>query len=481
MSVMKHPFGRERILLITGVGLIVLSLIIWFLFWDTRPSKKLLRITGGNLRGIRHQFAELLKDEVKSLGIVLEIEGTQGSEEALDKVNDGDLDFALVQGGLHQVRLNVRQVAALHIEPLHLLVKKEIQEEISNQLLSLRGKTINCSQKNSGTHTLSLEVLKFIGIDSNDEFQETNYSSSELESMKNRDDLPDAIFKVSSLPSPLARYLVTEQNYDLVPIPFGEAFSQQAHKLITTHNLQLGAEGLDHYYIHDVNIPAYTYQVNPSVPAAPLKTLGSRLLLVANRTVPSKNVEIMVEAIFTGKFTQISKPALNHSLLYLPPEFPLHEGTQRYLRRIKPLQTSELMELPEKMVSFGAPILGGMYFLIAWLRRKWQRVKGEHFIQYVQQVSMIERRAMKLEMKASINLRKLMEMQKELSKLKLEALDKFATGEIEGEELLSGFLTQINDARSYITRLILHERDNLEGKASTENRPIEELWNEMMD
>jgi hypothetical protein len=40
-------------------------------------------------------------------------------------------------------------------------------------------------------------------------------------------DLPDAIFPVSSLPSPLADFLIESREYRLVPLPFGEALSRE--------------------------------------------------------------------------------------------------------------------------------------------------------------------------------------------------------------------------------------------------------------
>jgi hypothetical protein len=55
---------------------------------------------------------------------------------------------------------------------------------------------------------------------------------------------------------------------------------------------------------------------------------------------------------------------------------------------------------------------------------------------------------------------------------------RFASGELEGEELMSGFLVHASDARDFLIRLILHERDNLEDHARAQHRPVEALWNE---
>ena len=91
------------------------------------------------------------------------------------------------------------------------------------------------------------------------------------------------------------------------------------------------------------------------------------------------------------------------------------------------------------------------------------------FEAYMQRVTSIEQRALEFELSATLDLKQLLALQVELSGLKNEALRRFTIGEIEGEELISGFITQVNDARGYLTRLILHERDNIEHKAETEH------------
>ena len=75
-----------------------------------------------------------------------------------------------------------------------------------------------------------------------------------------------------------------------------------------------------------------------------------------------------------------------------------------------------------------------------------------------------------------LELKELIRLQLEVSRLKAEAIQRFADGELEGEELVSGFITHVNDARDYLTRLILHVRDNLEDKAARESRSVETIW-----
>jgi hypothetical protein len=47
-----------------------------------------------------------------------------------------------------------------------------------------------------------------------------------------------------------------------------------------------------------------------------------------------------------------------------------------------------------------------------------------------------------------------------LGLLKTEALDRFTDGELEGKELMAGFLTHVRDARDYRTGLIAQARES---------------------
>ena len=114
---------------------------------------------------MRHQIARRLAAGAALRGVRIDLIETSGSEDALDRLNAGTLDLALVQGGLGlERRTEARQVVPLHVEPLHLLVKGEIHDEVSRHLAALRGKTVNVSQVGSGTYDLSLEVLRFAGL-----------------------------------------------------------------------------------------------------------------------------------------------------------------------------------------------------------------------------------------------------------------------------------------------------------------------------
>ncbi len=155
-----------------------------------------------------------------------------------------------------------------------------------------------------------------------------------------------------------------------------------------------------------------------------------------------------------------------------------HDGTADYVEFNKPLVAGDVIDLMEKGTSLVGGLLGGGFFLWQWIRHRYRRKRELGFESYMIKVAAIEEQALGLEMQAMLDLGELLKLQRELGRLKNEALARFAEGKLEGEQLMSGFVSHVNDARNYLNRLILHERDNLEARASQQDRPTQALWDE---
>jgi len=453
----------------------------------SRPVRYRLSITGGSADGLRHLIAEKLADEARSHELIVSVVGTAGSREALDRVEARQLDLALVQGGLEPtLHPHVRQVAALHIEPLHLLVKPQLDVPVTENLRALRGKTVNLGPAGSGTHELALDVLRFAGLEPNSSDGSGDYTIATLRYADLLDatdaaKLPDAIFTVSALPSPVARVLVGRHHYKLVELPFGEAFALDALDRRASGSRatdRSGRSDVTKPQIHPTSIPPFTYGVEPPSPPTELRTFGPRLLMVSNEAVPTEIIRRLLESVFSPHFAQISKPPLDSANLKTSPEYPLHDGTEEYVEFNKPVLAGDVIDFLEKGTSLLGGVLGGMFFLWQWIRHHYRRKRALGFESYMVKVAAIEEQALALEMQAKLDLKELLRLQQELGRLKNEALARFAEGKLEGEQLISGFLSHVNDARNYLNRLILHERDNIEDRASQERRPAEALWAE---
>jgi TRAP-type uncharacterized transport system substrate-binding protein len=466
---------RDAALLLLGILLLgsAVSMLV-----DFRPRRlATLKLTAGDVNGLRHRLAVDFADEARSQGLQIKIQPTDGSEAALLAVDRGEFDLALVQGGLRGKNLdNVRQVTALHVEPLHLLVKPELFAAIEQRgLAALEGATINVGSSGSGTQALSKEVLDFVGLvnSTDDSLYRPNELAYEQLLSVSAELLPDAIFTVSSLPSPVATHLIRAHRFRLVPLNFGEALSLQAL-------VELGApEGygdIDKRLIYKTQIPSYTYSVQRAEPPETLTTFGTRMLLVAHESVDPAVVARLLDALFESDFAQAERPPLDTSLLDLPPELPMHAGAIYYRQRNKPVIAGDLVDYVEKLLAIAATLLGGTFFLAQWYFRMLRRRRESNLAHYIVRVTQIEKEALDNEVAAQLNLAALIRLQNELAKIKAEAVQRFASGELEGESLIQGFLSLVNDARNQLTRLILHQRENIEEESQALHASSDELW-----
>lgn len=462
-----------------GAAISLLLLAFYWLRSPEMPKLSPLKMTAGDASGLRHKLALEFAKEAARFGIPIDVEPTIGSEAALEGLKNGEFDLAFVQGGLSDENLStIRQVTAMHIEPLHLLVKTSLYERIvASGLSELSDGAVNVGPVGSGTQILASEILRFAGLNAStvsagNSYRAVSMSYRELLERPSSD-LPDAIFTVSSLPSPLVDFLIESRDYRLVPLPFGEAIALEAF-------LQLGdrleAGSIDKRHLFETRIPAFTYSVKRAEPPLALATIGTRLLLAANERVPNDVVQRLLDVLYASNFALAERPALDAALLDLPSEFPLHPGSLQYRTRNKPLIAGDAIDYWEKVLAIAATLAGGTFFMAQWYIR-WSRRKREaNFASYMERVIAIENAAMQTELSAKLDLGQLIRLQRELADLKSETVRKFASGELEGEGLIHSFLALVNDARNQLTRLILHQRDNIEVQAAEQRVDAGKLW-----
>src|SRR6516225_9478831 len=121
---------------------------------DTEPNRQVL--------------ARRIAAEARKRGLVIELSPrAYPSLEGLRLVNaPNPIDLALVPGGFDAPGQfpNVRHVAALGIDPLHVMVRSELYEPAARSLAALRGKRINCGPPASVMRVLARDVLRFSGL-----------------------------------------------------------------------------------------------------------------------------------------------------------------------------------------------------------------------------------------------------------------------------------------------------------------------------
>ncbi len=445
-----HRRHRGRLLgWLALASFVMLALIlIRFLYL---PRSVLVTMSSGNTEGTIHQFLLSLAHDAAQSELDIEPVITTGSLESLKRVDSGQLDFAIVQGGsdMDQYR-NVRQVGVLSVGPVHLLIKQEYHTNVLDDLRNLIGRTINLgSGKRTGTYWLSQEILEFAGLVHTD-YRPLAMTSEELRGEDERERLPDAIFISTMPPSELVHRLVVRFGYRLVPLPFGDAFRLTALQEIGGHS---PPDEIRREHIVDSTIPAYTYQTSPPVPPQTIATLGCRVLLLTNRLTDRATVVKLLDLMIASRFAEAMQPSLDAAMVRQHAEVPWHPGALDYRGRDDPLITGEKIGVLSNALQILLPAGGALLLLWGWLRNRVLTRRELRFDRFIALVSGVERRALELEQGSTHDRLAIRKLHRELSTIKDAALERIAIGEASDNTLVMSLFAHIGDDRAFLADL----------------------------
>src|SRR5262245_25129366 len=149
VSVALFGFGVRQLVHLGRPATYRLNMVV-----DTEPNRQVL--------------ARRIAAEARKRSLVIELSPrAYPSLESLKLVNaPNPIDLAVVPEGVGRQDQfpNVRQVAALGIAPLHVMVRPELYELAARSLAALRGKRISCGPPSSVMRVLARDVLRFSGL-----------------------------------------------------------------------------------------------------------------------------------------------------------------------------------------------------------------------------------------------------------------------------------------------------------------------------
>lgn len=430
-----------------------------------------ISLTAGVPGTTRAELAQALADVITSRGSITRLVPTADTATALNAVDSGAIDLAMVSGVFRSANYeHVREVTPLYVEALHLLVKREIADDVGRSLTALHGRSVSLGADGSETYELARNVLGLAGIiaDSPEIAPKIRVKSlrpaniDQSLALGQRNELPDAVFHLATVPSKVALRLIRHAEYRLVPIPFSEAF--RLSSIVSEDPLDDADSQIERLFTQDVVIPAFTYNIEPPVPAAALHTLGAPLLMVANDALSPATVERVMDAIFDSRFARFQQPPLERSLLSLPARMTLHPGSANFRQRENPLLTANDVDTLSNALSVLGALLGAGLFVREACRQSGHHRRHSLFTSYLARIATIERQLAEIELSATLEVEELSALQRELLELKTEALEEFSTGVITSQSTLVDLLGPINNARDHIARLLLCVREVSHGR-----------------
>ncbi|MBL9161803.1 MAG: hypothetical protein JNL18_03570 [Planctomycetaceae bacterium] len=440
-----------------------------------------LTLSGGNVCPLRTEMAQRIAAGISGHVEVNVCSGTN-SEQICHAVDAGELDLGLILGGLPTAQYrNVRQVATLGVEPLHLLVRRELLENDPTPSLEiLRGRRVSIGEPGANGTRLAEDLLQLAGLmedsaDESPEFVAERHAASTLlnqvlawraaagaEQTALRERLPDAAFVVDSMPSELVDQLVRDGEYGLVPLPFATALHLDSRRNHSGERVHLRNDRVE-----AVSIPAFAYGIQPATPSQDCETIGLRLMLVANKDV---STSALFDALRSMTDAVAAHTRVNLDVTNANPEFPVHPGSDAFLRARRPLNLNEILGPTTDALSVAGATIAGCLAL-------WSFVRGLRAVQpdvHLRQIDRIERllQGHELDESAPTLPGEFLEyLESRLSQVKQKVIEDYANGRLDGDDALIGILTLVADTRHLLTerRKLLADPELGSGRLQPQN------------
>ena len=416
----RHVFALLALLALgASVGL-------WYYFNQT--TEETLKLGAGMELKYREGLADILCDEAESRDLKIEIQWKLRAQDAVEQVSKHELDATTIPAGLSIPAEKVRQVTMLDCQTLHLFVKPAIYDR---GLEGLRGHSIFMGPTGTGVRSVAEEILKFIGLTGGKDFVVDSRAFEDL--MKSSPDvMPDAIFTLSPLPSPLGEKLVRQFGYQLLELPMGEALSLRKPSF------------------EDILIPAHTYGASPAVPPKQIHSIGVRGVLIAHRAVSRLAIERLLEVFYESDFAQRANvKKLDPALLKRSGDYRAHRGTVAYIHRADPWPFQKLLTKIQGFIGSVISILSAILLAWQWIRRRKVEVGP-----YQQECSHLDLDVQKAACQGEFGETELSACLTQLSRLKAEVLEQNHQQFLSGNKQIVDVVTRIEGLQKLLPSLV---------------------------
>ncbi len=225
---MRRILRDLKIMLLANLWIVpVLAGLVGALFYFVAPPPPMhARMATGAVGGGYHAFAERLQAELEQQGFTLELLESQGSEDNLAKLGQGEVELALVQSGQEltlsdEARAKLSGLGVMYREPLWLFTGRKVQFQRLADLTKLR---LAIGSADSGTQAVTAALFKANRI------EPAQYPKrwQQLGGSRAADALIagelDAAFFVGPAENPLIQRLAAEPKLRLVSLRRTEAY-----------------------------------------------------------------------------------------------------------------------------------------------------------------------------------------------------------------------------------------------------------------
>jgi len=292
-------------------------------------------------------LGQALQTELGRRGsLTLELVETDGSVDNAARLLDGDLDFALVQGGFIFDVTGLTLLAHVDTEYLHVVVPNDSGVR---DLADLAGKRVAAGIAGTGSRKIAESLVRAAQFDPPAEFVAMTRSAALAGLAAGEVDV--AVF-VTGLRRELGP-LLTDGRFRLVGVETAEALA------LLLYDMEVAA------------IPAGVYGANLALPPVPVTSLATSTNLLARHDVPDGAVRRVMQALFSHRVQRDARlPRLSEETARPGSEAYLHPAAEAYYRRNDPV-TADQFEIAAFWLAAAIAILGLIRYV--WQRyRRWR-------------------------------------------------------------------------------------------------------------
>jgi len=258
----------------TPFGLLV---VIWFASpWVIPPPlpDSITIATGseqGNYYRVGRAYAEYLSDH----GVALKVRKTAGSVENLELLNSGDVDLAIVQGGVRNTVDGhaLEAMGSLYLEPVWLFHQPHIE---LRRLTDLSGLRVAVGQDGSGTQPVVQDLMSTIPHARRETIQQHQLAPDEAVTALQNDEL-DAAFFIQAPDAPLIAELLWT-HLKLFSFARATAFSKRFP------------------YLKELTITEGMLDLERNIPQHTISTIAPTAVLMTNHELHRGLIPILLEA-----------------------------------------------------------------------------------------------------------------------------------------------------------------------------------------
>jgi hypothetical protein len=254
--------------------------------------------------------------------------------------------------------------------------------------------------------------------------------------------LPDVIFNVSLTPSYIADYFVKERGYKLLELPFPSSLA-----------LRQG-------WVANAEILAFTYNVDPPIPAKDIQTIGTNLQVVANSNVDPEAISKMLEVLYSPSMIGKTRQDLKEEDILTASNYPISAGTEAFMSRKDPIFSQEDFEKLQGIAGIGVTVLSTLMFVFRRMKGKnngkeQEKNDQEDWLAMYQKLARMEGEFDEMRAQGHFTKEKLEGMIIELNGYRQQVLGSYASSQEKNSDTLNRLLQAIQDTRSYV----LHQLD----------------------